>query len=1149
MGSVLRFGIPSLDALWTPPDDGASGIVIHDPNEATSLCIVGADGSGKTVLGLHLAARYVADCHHRDAEALPYVIYAASDLSYGTTKTMWTNFDLYHPNSSEVCRCRWADWMDWDSVHVGLRHCSPLAPSEDPVEALPGVMSAGKVKADVLFLDLASNTAGDDWAYLTRLLASLPKPAPDQPRHLLVLDSVEGLEALTGQWDAHGEVRDRRSRLAQLLRAGSDRCHVALLLEEMEPGRRTPEQFVTDTVIHLSMQPIGDFLQRTIEIEKSRGTAHVRGRHPYVVRDGKGSSSDGQPNPDNPERLIACADGVEQGYRSHFHVHQTLHGLDPDHASLDNEAGQVAQFGIPYLDELMGSTKSPASGEGSVPAGTMTAVIGDEGTYKARLGAAFMAGALRAGSPNDVAILITTQPVTRADLFHQLAGHLGRAALTEDEQSRVLLRHLGTHHFSAETLYHLIREMIVAGVRRASTADDLFHAALGSEDRDTKIRRTAGHVRLYLDDLGRIINDYPAVAKEPLFVPCLHRLIREYRVQALITDTQPGNPNPASREERDRVLRSLASRVIYTWHVPFMGESRVALAVVPPADGDHAAVIRELRVRAPEEALPTENSPWSGRLWVDPHFEVYSGLDKAEPYPEHMGVDVHLFTEAANDHAYYTGLRRWLQQAVPCDTPSRVDADEASTYDSLRDLINACSGLRRNRGLVVQVDEFWALSASKMVDLSDYLEGRPADGRPADPMEAEAEDPLGLWRTPDGDRIRRLDHFEPEQVQRLQSDQGPVLKIPYSWDFGLIMCHAAAWERAAKLRFTPGRRMQPERMTVGALLGKLGSGAERVTWRAFLRACQVVADAQPHNSVDRAFEVSMTAPETYSCLVLELWLSEIQLAGGTLAGQVPSLPRLLRDRHRELLLALVLLGSVLDIETLPSRGLTFESTRVTGEAVASRHWYGTACAMPRSGRIDDLFVPYRLPGSYVTRGDWYLAVPRATRSRRLSMRALDVLLSRRANAERLQHGVGLPVRKLADSISGQSGVEDLWTPLYRVDARRANRLEPLSYHDLARLAAPSSPCATTLIWRSRIPGYDAHNRTWSKWLCRQRETWSEFASEAQGKSTSGTGFGLYDAIENQESTTEYAALAASFQTRCEFIAASLEAIYRPADCP
>src|SRR5262249_35158113 len=123
-----------------------------------------------------------------------------------------------------------------------------------------------KAESAVYLVDLASTTAGDDWGMLHRLLAGLDEPhrANDKdtfaPCHLLVVDAVEGLEPLVGEKDAFGEVRSRRSRIAQLLRTAKEKCHVVLIVEEPGGGARLPEEFVTDVVLRLRYHEDRDYV-------------------------------------------------------------------------------------------------------------------------------------------------------------------------------------------------------------------------------------------------------------------------------------------------------------------------------------------------------------------------------------------------------------------------------------------------------------------------------------------------------------------------------------------------------------------------------------------------------------------------------------------------------------------------------------------------------------------------------------------------------------------------------------------------------------------------------------------------------------------------------------------------------------------------
>jgi KaiC/GvpD/RAD55 family RecA-like ATPase len=104
MSTVLRFGIPSLDRLMGVKPGGRSrekpiddyGFYLSEKGSPASLCLIGPDGTGKSVLSLHLASRYKAD--NLSGEAIPKVLYVSSDFSHERAARVWENFDLGHPD-------------------------------------------------------------------------------------------------------------------------------------------------------------------------------------------------------------------------------------------------------------------------------------------------------------------------------------------------------------------------------------------------------------------------------------------------------------------------------------------------------------------------------------------------------------------------------------------------------------------------------------------------------------------------------------------------------------------------------------------------------------------------------------------------------------------------------------------------------------------------------------------------------------------------------------------------------------------------------------------------------------------------------------------------------------------------------------------
>src|SRR5579872_6286412 len=94
---IIQFGIPTLDELL-----GKSGDDVAEPihrfglrlqNAGTSsLCIVGPDGTGKSVLGLHLASRYAAQTFSVTGDSpdgVPAILYISTDLNFKKAEAVW----------------------------------------------------------------------------------------------------------------------------------------------------------------------------------------------------------------------------------------------------------------------------------------------------------------------------------------------------------------------------------------------------------------------------------------------------------------------------------------------------------------------------------------------------------------------------------------------------------------------------------------------------------------------------------------------------------------------------------------------------------------------------------------------------------------------------------------------------------------------------------------------------------------------------------------------------------------------------------------------------------------------------------------------------------------------------------------------------
>ena len=535
----LSFGIPTLDDLIDPRRRTRAGTVktngetsssdTTQPDGATQtdgasetknpnwqMALVGPDGVGKSILALHLASHYLATqpTPDRPNPTLPKVLYFSTDLSALQAQSTWRNFWLSHPH----CRAAMLDYA-YPDLRIPLEFPRPSL--AEPVElkniyaegGLPEGMTEQNsahlrdaklfecgTQAEVLFFDLQRTTMGDDWTFINRLVGQLPDTADDcgggePPRHLVIIDAVEGLETVVGDKDAFGEPRSRRSRIAQLIRTCvRKRTHIVLTVEEPREDDRRPEQFVADVVIRLRQELDAGYNIRTVEIEKCRSLPHVRGKHEISVRNGTGTRTGDQMNLDDP--AVPAPDRVADDANEYFAEHGRLKLVDPAlgepidvtremahihvvpslhrwNRSVRGEKGRLNQafdpptFGLPAIDALFADRPPRWSRQQSPPLGgpaarpdrspfgtqSLSLLLGDAGTSKSQLSLRFLAEAFRVrredrhgfdrqdrrewqyDADNGVAVLVTSNWNEHGAVIDRILRHHQYAKLKEGERT------------------------------------------------------------------------------------------------------------------------------------------------------------------------------------------------------------------------------------------------------------------------------------------------------------------------------------------------------------------------------------------------------------------------------------------------------------------------------------------------------------------------------------------------------------------------------------------------------------------------------------------------------------------------------------------------------------------------------------------
>jgi KaiC/GvpD/RAD55 family RecA-like ATPase len=1171
--SVFRFGIPSLDLLLgrnTSADNPIKvadfGIGLPVADQPTSMSLIGPDGSGKSVLALHLASRYFADNDDRAR-----VIYVSTDLSYSRAQQVWSNFALDRA-TQRLVPFAWdyelADpekedfWTYKEGRDAGaLKWYSPepsgaSGDTSAPVEKfLVGDNSQG-----IAFVDLATASAGDDWAFLCRLVATLESGEKGAPRHLLIVDAIEGFEVFDEDSDRYGQKLSRRGRISQIMRLAAGKCHVVLVVEESRTDERGPEEFVTDSVIRFRHSMVRSYSRRTIEVEKVRGQSNIRGEHPYTIRKGEGSSTGYQPNDDDP--VVA----LDSGTQSYVQVFPSLHCQSREFMKQRLATGAVyfserlrdpihADFGIRFLDDLLVTTETTVQNElvrtSGLPFGKVTAVVGDPHTHKGRLASAFLAAEFRdflqtikqswprktlPQTKCGACVMITSRDISNDQLaqdmvasFLKQAGTVGQDLeqhLTASLAERIVCRRLEIHDIPGPILMHIVAQTITGARRRV----------LG--------KGNSNRIRVVFDDFSTFTEIYPDIRNESLFLPALLFRLRRAAAATLIIDTSAGRPDSILEDRFENELRALVDYRLYTWRVPFFGESRIAIAPIPPlavpaSRGEElSAVIRELR--------------WTGELappQVDPHFEMYRGLE--EGHPEPVPLQVRLYCETPAFERYIAEENAvWNELFKSADGQSVLVGVPVNQYDALHDFSVLQQETRLDHTLVLQIDDFWSFRRQDSLrDRREYLLKEVTHrGGQRDPL----VDPFGVFQpaaalaskvtresgrlAADGARpepsrteYHRGNGFRPVGY-KLDDKSGQIDRIPFVWDFGFLLCHRPAWEASSTL---PCWGTQP--VTVGMVWEGMrkayGQNPElrpepaplrrselRPSWREFLGAASVVARAHP-DAVP--FDLAAGSSESFCCLVMEIWFSEI-IKNLTRAGAAREkelqdirakgaknwnapgfgLDDAIRMYPLELYRAWLLLIDALQLDRFTKSSDPFGI--ITGQpdlrAVAARHWYKTACA--RDGSMSDV-VAVALPGHCSVRGDWFLAVAGTSRSARLADRACDLLSSRRGNFHRLQSGMGLPVRDIVRDPEHDDA--QIRTALRLSSSTGASG--NVVYKDLCSLGADAE--GFQWLWRSEFKDYDLHSRLWQKWLLRTCIAWSDRRAFRDKYPWTG-GFTIYD---------------------------------------
>jgi KaiC/GvpD/RAD55 family RecA-like ATPase len=819
-----------------------------------------------------------------------------------------------------------------------------------------------------------------------------------------------------------------------------------------------------------------------------------------------------------------------------------------------------------------------------------------------------------------VPVLLTTQDIDAKKLVREFLPWLIRkvpklkeykemgsiAALRILMEQYTICRRLEIHDLPSAVLIHILQR----------TIDEARNILLADKQGETLAERAerSWGIRVVIDDFSILKDTYIEIREEPLLSRFIVFHLGQEGVTTLLIDTQPGRPDTAVASPLHSELRSLVDNRIYTWRFPFYGEDRVAIAVIPPISGDTPAFIRELR-----RGVTSATGPESLPLVVDPHFELYSGIEKGEPHP--IQLEVWLFEEMPAFKAYideenlrHGSLFMPLWASQPGGTGKVIVGIPSNNYDEYRDACYLQRDTRLDHTLVFQVDEFWVMPTAPGLRRAGtfrpqwkYLNATTGEKSEEEKPAGEkwkrewAVDPFRLFQKTsvdgehrkggggnrrDGKHRRRYEFayhgyqpeldegldeaLEKEPIEKIQKLKESVDRVPFTWDFGFLLCKVRAWEDAEHIKLSIWNRTnrRSKRRSKFKNIGDVWRGlpkaakgwgevgGPRPSWRVFLEACYQLSQKQAFSNMTpvTAFDIHGASSQTLSSLILEIWASEIYDRGTDGAEDLKQhvtgrpwrldtksrgLIQWLRDYKEELFRAWLLLVEVMDFNVLAKsvEAGTLRSLEPNPTAVTVRHWYKTACQVTENLSFEDAVVPVGLPGHFSVRGDWFLAASGGSRSGRLADRVLDLLTSRRANHSRLQKGLGLPMRRL--------GVPELPTSILTIDFGRyrdnstnqvPRRVSRVKYENLVKTGSDPKNGQEDFhwFWRSGLSNYHRHTRIWQTWLEQMIVWWDRMRYVYRDDWVNG--FERYDNPKGVKSVRAWS----RFNDRCERLIEDLE---------
>lgn len=798
--TVLSFGCSSLEFLIDQEKQA------YESDGPFVACIVGPDGVGKSILSLAAASNYAAN----NGSQCQKVVYASTDFHFDQAISTWTHFAFDQPflrskAIHELIGRHSPKLKNQENKLVRekviLRRVSPFREVAtrigDRHKPYPydEIFNSSETHRIVHFLDLADFSAGDDWGHLNRtigLFADLDKASGP---HMLVVDAVEGLEAMVGERDGFGLIRSRRSRLSQMVRiARKVNCCIIFVVEQKNEEERLDEVFISDLVLRLRARTRDGYMVKTVEVEKARSKPHVRGEHEFQIRSGQGipgaaddprmSFSDinfesanhaesgdssgiqydessmqtpnaltgatkilrgGKDDVDEKAHSEPQSEIVDKRQFGYLQVLSSLHVKEYDSRECTEYALPAQRFpsSLRQIDLLLSREEDLKVAMSTDPRERVLIIVGESRTYKAPLGFAFLAQGFLDNNQLGGALLFTSE----GDTLQQLESSFIEWDVKKERlENRVSVREILPSFLSSSELLFRVRTCIRD-----------MKARLKAENEKSGQKFKEIELRVLIDNWATILESHPALNSDPQILQRIFRVLQDEGVFAIITSTQPGSPHAQLDLQHEHNVLRLEARRLHCWPVDFYGGRRIAITSSLASRGGENGFVHELRRLANKNHL----------LEVTPDFSVFKDLEsghakpidlKVKLYSGYSTLDKQTTSTYSNDVLALFG-DLYSSQATGNEV---VSFESIERYHGFKEYVRNLHGSKLDHTLVFQVDEFWKGEKDVFAELNR------------------------IWT--EEDRADLLEEF-------LKDSQ----RVPLHKDFGMMLLDVEAWTAAKSL--------------------------------------------------------------------------------------------------------------------------------------------------------------------------------------------------------------------------------------------------------------------------------------------------------------------------------------------------------------